>query len=159
MNWLGLMYSDGKGVKRSYSKAQELFEKAYELGDDYAANNIGFNYEEGANGREVDFDKAIFYYQESLKLSDNLNMLALTNLGRAKLNGMGIDKNVDEAIELFEQAVNLGDLEASYYLAKVFSEGIEKKIDINRAIKSIQLTINQPLYWEASTGDTSQRKK
>tara|TARA_X000000950_G_C13907612_1_gene657610 strand:+ start:630 stop:3179 length:2550 start_codon:yes stop_codon:yes gene_type:complete len=159
MNWLGLMYSDGKGVKRSYSKAQELFEKAYELGDDYAANNIGFNYEEGANGREVDFDKAIFYYQESLKLSDNLNMLALTNLGRAKLNGMGIDKNVDEAIELFEQAVNLGDLEASYYLAKVFSEGIEKKIDISRAIKSIQLTINQPLYWEASTGDTSQRKK
>ena len=159
LNSLGLSYLDGKGVKRSYSTAQDFFLRAYELGDPYAANNIGFQHEEGSGGREVDYEKAVFYYQESLKLSDNSNILALTNLARAKLEGRGIGKNVDEAIELFYKAAQTGDLEASFYLAKIFSEGTEKKIDIDRAIESIKLTINDPLFWEASTGDTSQRKK
>ncbi|MFC2344547.1 tetratricopeptide repeat protein [Campylobacter sp.] len=51
---LGILYSNGQGVKQDIKKAVELFSKACEAGDIKGCYNLGFSY---ASGQGVNKDK------------------------------------------------------------------------------------------------------
>ena len=59
---LGLAYQHGAGVDIDPDKAVQLFQKAVELGDAYAAHNLGRLYMQGMQGLEADNELSNIYY-------------------------------------------------------------------------------------------------
>lgn len=71
------MYEKGLGVEQNYSKDFEYYNKAANLGEPLAFNNLGVLYENGY-GFEQDFSNAIEFYEKAvdfdcLNAKDNLN--------------------------------------------------------------------------------------
>ena len=61
INDLAWIYKNGRGAETDYKKAQELFEKALNLGCIASAKNLGVMFEQG-NGVIQDIEKAKYYY-------------------------------------------------------------------------------------------------
>lgn len=52
------------------------------------------------------------------------NVNAMVNLGSLYVKGMGVQKNIRKAYELFDKAALLGDETAAYYLGGMYENGI-----------------------------------
>lgn len=76
---LGVVYLE----KRDYGKAFDYTQKAAELGNAAAINNLGWCYEKGY-GTKKDVSKAVKYYREAAKYG---NKIAKNNLKRLKKKG------------------------------------------------------------------------
>ncbi len=61
--------------------------------------------------------KALSAYKE---LAYNNDLRALHELGLIYFNGDGIAKNINQAVEYFEKASDLGNLESTYTLGKIY---------------------------------------
>ncbi len=59
---LGLAYQSGAGVEKNGIKAIELFQRAVELGDVYAAHNLGRLYMQGMDDVETDLELSNVYH-------------------------------------------------------------------------------------------------
>lgn len=79
MNSMGILYHNGYGVKRDYTKAKEWYEKAIPLGNEYAMYNLGLLYECG-NGVKKDISKAEQLYRDAAKLGHEKSKEKLKNL-------------------------------------------------------------------------------
>ena len=73
---IGYMYYIGVYVKQDYDKAIELYNKAIELNNSYAMNNLAYMYEHG-KGVKQDYNKAIELYNKAIELN---NPYAMNNL-------------------------------------------------------------------------------
>ena len=62
---MAFLYQNGWGVKTDYKIAEKFYQKSYEMGHSYAAYNLGIFFETGESGHKIDYDKALFYYNES----------------------------------------------------------------------------------------------
>ena len=88
---IGVYYRDGVyDFPQNYTKALELWHRAGELGHAAAYRNIGFAYEEGRGGVEVDEKKANHYYRLAAIGGDvdarfklGYNEIRAGNIGRA----------------------------------------------------------------------------
>ena len=88
---IGVYYRDGiNGFPQDYTKALELWHRAGELGHAAAYRNIGFAYEEGRGGVEIDEKKANHYYRLAAIGGDvdarfklGYNDIRAGNIGRA----------------------------------------------------------------------------
>lgn len=67
-------------MKKSQEKANELYQKAADLGDEVAMRNLAINYEYG-NGLPKDRAKAIEWYKKSAEKGDEDAQKALKGLG------------------------------------------------------------------------------
>ena len=101
-NNLGNSYSNGIGVDKDEEKAIVLYKKAYEM--------------KGSTAGLIAFNMGVLYYNNGLydeankwyKLAGEAGYdLGWSNLGNSYLNGTGVDKDEEKAIELFEKAYEM----------------------------------------------------
>lgn len=79
-----------------------------DAGDAKAQFNVGYCYEHG-EGTHHDLAKAYDYYTKASNQSDPG---ARYNLGLMYLNGVHVEKSKDQALELFTQAMEMGEVRA-----------------------------------------------
>ena len=132
INRLALAYNDGHGTPKDQKKAMNLYHKAFDLKDSYAANNLGYNYLMGNDGNLV-YKKAKFYLEKSIKW-DPENNLPYNNLARLYIEGIAFERDIKKAIELLEKASSLGNFEANEKLGDIYSSGVHVDIDCEKAL-------------------------
>ena len=101
---LGLIYSEGKGVRQDYATAAKWYQKAAENGLSSSQFTLGLIYSEGKGVRQ-DYATAAKWYQ---KAAEQSNPSAKNNLGLLYEKGQGVRQNKSEAKELYGQACDSG---------------------------------------------------
>lgn len=126
--YIGELYFWGIKVPKDYEKSRYWIRKAALSGYTKAYFRYAYLCCDGLGG-EVDYDSALKYYR---LLSDNSG--AINNLGYMYEYGLGVDKDIVRAFELYKEAAEMGDAHSMRVLAgKYYSgEGCEK--DITTAI-------------------------
>ena len=73
---LGVLYRDGKGVKKDYSKAMNYFKKGCDLNHALACAYVSGLYQDG-KGVKKDYSKAMKYMKKCCDLKDSTCCLVL----------------------------------------------------------------------------------
>ena len=105
---LGMIYEDGKGVKKDPAKALVLFRKAAKKGEADAMNEIGIAYQEGI-GVKKNIPEAIKNYKQAAEAgsTEAMNTLAL-----CYAKGNGVPKDITLALQWLQKAADKGDVMA-----------------------------------------------
>ena len=93
-----------------------ILEKA-KSGNSDEMYKLGHAYEEGLYGLEIDYIKAIHWYQKAIKAGSSD---AVNAMGLMYKNGNGVSKNIKKAEEFFLQAVEKNNYDAHYNLAVLY---------------------------------------
>lgn len=163
-NYLGLLYLEGREVKKNEKEAFKLFKKSAEAGNIDAIYNLGYLYAVGKGVKKnweeaykllkkaadegsilgminfaelnlVNYNYSNFYKYYKMA-ADNGSVYAMNNLGYCLLNGIGTKKNKTEALELFNKAAQAGEPLAFYNLGCAYETGfIEADRDYYEALK------------------------
>ena len=140
MNDLGFLYFNGYGVEQDPSIAMDYYTKAADLGNTEAMENIANAYLYG-NGVEQDLELAVEWYQKAMeygsldamaqlaiiyrdvqnnpelachtfeKAADLGNYQALMGMGYAYENGVGKQQFLTKALEYYEKALKVAEME------------------------------------------------
>ena len=99
---MGLLYMGANGaITPNQVTGKRLIEKAAELGSAEAACNLAIAYKRG-QGCEIDFDKAIEWYQKAYEMG---SQKAAFKLGYMYFKGLGsIDQDYNKALEWFDKS-------------------------------------------------------
>jgi len=81
-NNLGVMYSNGIGVKKDYERAIFYYKKSESLGSPTAMYNLAISYKIGINNLNKDEDKFIEYLKKSAKLNFAMAEYELRNINK-----------------------------------------------------------------------------
>jgi len=114
--------------KKQYSKAYNLFKKAYNMGDGQAAMEIGYLYFFGQGVRKNDAT-ADKYFAEAAEKG-----IPKANIMRGNLyysGGAGLRKNLKKAAECYQKSANLGEAGGQSWLGQLYmkGEGVPKNLD------------------------------
>ncbi len=122
---LGYMYDEGQGVRQDYNKAKEWYEKAADLGSEWAMNNLGAMYHDGKGVRQ-DYSKARELYERSAAQGF---ARAQRNLGVMYEHGQSVRQDYSKAKEWYEKAATglLGDEQAQCDLGVMYALGLGVK--------------------------------
>lgn len=113
---LGVMYFEGFGTKKSYSKAIDCFEKSSQ--ENLSTHYLGLAYYYGY-GVKKDKESGLNY----LKLAANRNnMESLLTLSKIYLDKKGGEYDFYQAIIYALSAANLGNLEGAYIATNIVNE-------------------------------------
>lgn len=127
--FLGDLYRYGFGVEKDAKKAFDLFHKAAELGHAWAFSEIGMPhinsvitssskgemYADGSGTGEVNFKKAMEYFQLAVNLG---HTRAHAHIGFLHEDGLGVPQDIAKAIEYFLIGADMGDDLAEVTLGK-----------------------------------------
>lgn len=81
---------------------------------------------------KVDYEQALFWCKKSgLTLHNNEG---LTNLAYMYINGLGVDKNVNLAIDYYTTAAKNGEIQAQLSLGKAYNLGIDVPQDYSKSL-------------------------
>jgi TPR repeat protein len=102
VNNLGVLYDQGRGVKRDYKKAFKLYQKAAKLGNHYGHANSAKFYILGLGGLKKDYSKAIKHYKLA-RVTDHADnqFIDLALLYKKKR----LPKNISEYLSWFENYI------------------------------------------------------
>ena len=128
---LGEKYYNGDGVEKDYEKAVEYYEKAAELENAAAQNNLGLCYENG-HGVLQDYKEAVKWYR---KAAEQGNTVAQYNLGHCYANGIGVPRDHKEAVKWYRKAAEQGDTAAQNNLGGCYANGRGVPQDYKEAVK------------------------
>lgn len=97
-----------------------------------ALYDVAYMYANGADGLNIkkDVKKAIEYYKAALEKNENVKGV-YNNIGLFYLNGDGVERNFEIALDLFEKGAMRGDECAMYNAGWMYFEG--KGVNINYA--------------------------
>ena len=123
---LGYFYQKGIGTNPSIEKAKKYYQKSFDLGDVIAGYNLATIL---IKDREV--DKSLIYLASGVENNHFPSYRLLANL---YLNGDGVEKNVDIAINLLTRVIELGDDKSIDSLATIYY----KNKDYESALKYFQ---------------------
>ena len=70
MNTIGYMYEYGEGVQSDINLALAWYEKAANLGNTTAMNNLGYNSRFGKENLTADLRTAFYWYKQSAEAGD-----------------------------------------------------------------------------------------
>lgn len=119
-SFIGNFYMNGKhGLKKDIDKAIYWHTKAFfENKDIDAGLDIAILYNNLAikNKDNVFYKKSIKVYE---KIATVNNHIALNMLGKYYEQGLGVDKNIDKALEYYQQAVKAGNLVAAVAVGRI----------------------------------------
>jgi TPR repeat protein len=136
---LGDMHTEGKYVKADPKKALKYYLKAYELGDDQAAFKLGVlhSHEKYSNYGFYDKDKAIKYFEETIKLKSNAHdSEAYFYLGELYFAKGKFEKAQANLLQSYEHYKNP---KAAKSLGIIYFEGKIKEFkDLNIAYKFLK---------------------
>ena len=97
-------YINGEISEQNVAYGLELLEKSSALGNCAAKKQIGVNYLFGYNGVSIDYKKALEY----LVAASEKNIDSDALIGYMYLNGLGVEKNVEKAMNSFDEAISYG---------------------------------------------------
>jgi len=112
MNYLGLKFADGRGVKQDYGEAMRWYRKAADAGNTDAMANIGQLYQ-NANGVEMNCGLAMNWFLKSASAGNASGML---DVGWLYANGQCADQNSDEATRWYKKAIDTGSTDGMIYM-------------------------------------------
>lgn len=115
---LGLCYRYGHGVEVDYNKSFELVKRAADDNYPQAMSELGRMY---ILGEYVDFDSELGYYYAKASADLN-NKYGLYYTGVCYENGVGINKNIEIALDYYEKASDAGLAEAKFNFARLLIE-------------------------------------
>ena len=118
-------------MTEEFKKTVELYQRAIELNDHEAMNNLASIYKEG-QGVKQDYNKAIELYQRAISLN---NSGAMNNLAWMYHYGEGVERDYNKAIEFFQRAVDLNNFSAMNNLASIYYYGEGVKKDYKKAVE------------------------
>lgn len=114
MNDLGAMYYDGnRGFEQSFEKAMKYYKMAAANGNRQAQENLGYCYYYGRDG-EVDYEKAFHCF--ALGAFDG-HLISLYKIGDMYYNGYYVEKNLKEALLIYERCIETMTDEAAGVVA------------------------------------------
>jgi TPR repeat protein len=111
---LAVCFRDGLGVGRNTDRAIELFQRSASGGNALALTAIGDYY---YSRKETDTAKE--YYERA---AEQMEAGALTRLGNMSYSGDGAPEDIAAALDFYERAAELGDVEAIRTAAKIHGE-------------------------------------
>ncbi|TYQ27936.1 tetratricopeptide repeat protein [Pseudanabaena sp. UWO310] len=119
-----------------YSQSFDMLLPLAEEGNAEAQSVIGCIYELGL-GKDIDMNKAIYWYEKSAAQD---HIIALNNLANIFMylyrEGL-IDTN--KAVNLYRKAAELGMAPSQYMIGKIYLEGIGLDVNETEAVKWLKL--------------------
>lgn len=121
------MYLNGKGTDINISEAVKWLDKASQHGNPDTAYQLGYIYSSDKYNIS-DLNKSNKYYAQALSgyekaEEENSNATAEYRIGLIYLNALGVEQNVDKAINWLEKSTLNGHASAAYKLAVIYENG------------------------------------
>ena len=121
------MYLNGKGTEINISEAVNWLYKASQQGNPDAAYQLGYIYLSDKYNIS-DINKSNEYYAQALSgyekaEEENSNATAEYRIGLIYLNALGVEQDVDKAINWFAKSTLNGNASAAYKLAVLYENG------------------------------------
>ena len=136
MNVLGCDYNSGRhGLTVDYSKANQLFQRAIDLGCGVAHYNLGNSYYQG-RGIEQNMKKAKHHWQMAAIMGD---VISRHNLGSIEARG----GNVERAMKHFVISAKCGNDESLEEVKNGYMRGLVGKDDFENALRAHQAYQNE----------------
>lgn len=129
--YIGMLYSEGKGVRRDDSEAVKWFRKAAEQGHADAQHYLGVSYHYGI-GATRDYSEAVKWYH---KAAEQGHAAAQYSLGYMYERGYGVPKDYSEAARWHHKAAEQGYATAQYKLGSMYENGHGVPKDYSEAVK------------------------
>ncbi len=140
LNTLGYYYYSGVNVEKDIEKSKYYLEKASELNNSEAINNLGFLYQ--SSGDKNDLEKAYLLFKKSSELGSSNGML---NLFFCYFNGVGVSKDIYEAINWLEKAIEIGNSKAMYNMSWLYRGGNGIESNLSKEIYYLALASKNEL--------------
>lgn len=115
---LGLIHENGNGIPKDREMAIHLYRLAAEQGHPEAQVNLGSLLEEGTPGQ---LEEAVYWY--TVAAEQNAMVQAQYNLGILYFIGKGVKQNFSQALKLFTQAAQKGDVESTILVGSMHEKG------------------------------------
>ncbi len=136
MNFLGIMYTYGKGVAVDGLVAKEWYKKAADNGSNAAMTNIGLQYEYGRGNTQKDINKAMEWYEKAAEKGYATAMKRIGNLYYyGKYGVMEGKPDYSAAMQWYKKAVDAGDGEVNVAIGDMYQEGKGKEQDYAMAME------------------------
>ncbi len=127
------LQSKGQAVYRiSYPMYSEQLEELANSGD-LCAKTLLAEYYIGGKGVEKDCSKAFILLLSAVSLNHHDLGLAYYLLGHCYEEGCGVERNLKDAFDMYQNSFNLGESTGTQSLARCYEEGIGVKVDFKRA--------------------------
>ena len=127
LDWMGVLYRDGKGVAIDKQREQDYFEKAALQGLAEAQNHLAVFHE-----KNHAYDQALAWYSEAALQSESS---ALFSLGTFFEKGLGVAQDYQRAALFYKKSSELGDTSAEISLAYLEEKGLLGQANVPEALK------------------------
>ena len=141
-NGLAVAYENGRGVEQDPKKALQWYEKAADLGSANAQTNLGYCHHFGKFGLRIDLVKAAEYYKAAAEPKLGNFGIAQYNYGYCLENGIGVDKNVKEAIKWYRRGAAQNNPHSKDALTRLGVPEIDEQAEQNKTAESVSNTNN-----------------
>ncbi|MCD7840240.1 MAG: sel1 repeat family protein [Erysipelotrichaceae bacterium] len=128
--FLGQMYLNGNGVKANANKATKYFRDGVKKGSVDCAITMGDAYYAGGTNTPSSYATAFDYYQIGVKQN---NAYCIYKTADMLWDGLGVQQNKHLAVDYYEQAALLGQVNAMAEIANCYHYGVEKPVDCDKA--------------------------
>lgn len=127
----GVLVNNGDGpMEKDPKRAFALFRRSARMGVPVACNNVAYFYELGCEGVCQKSSKKASEWLARATVGGHSG--AMFSLSTKYILGCGVPRNVALAVELWEKAAAMGDMQAAFHLGATFITG-GKKYDIDFA--------------------------
>lgn len=131
---VGLCYLNGDGVQPNKSKAYYWFNKAAAHNDQPMAwTLLGKCCFEGI-GCDIDYIEAAKWFNKAIEYGNSAFPDALRGLGDCYAMGLGIERDLYKAVNLYLQAAKVDDPESQYRLGRCYANGLGVEQDMKTAV-------------------------
>jgi TPR repeat protein/serine/threonine protein kinase len=127
---LGIIYTNGFGVKQDILRAVALFSKSCDAGYARGCYDLGVSYESG-NGIARDYPRAATYFSKACDagIGDGCN-----NLGNLYFDGQGVAQEYSHAMALYSKACDVGNASSCRNIGNMYLRGNGVAQDYSRAL-------------------------
>jgi len=116
--------------------ALEQFKKLALSNVSEALLEIGFIYEFGMGGIDIDYDKAFEWFQKSVEITSDPH--AYLAVARCYFHGQGVEQNHKVAINIYKSDILIANPLAELVLGRVYQFGVGVNIDMDVAQKYLE---------------------
>jgi TPR repeat protein len=140
-NTLAICYDLGKGLEADVTQAMYWYQKAADQGNSQALITLAEKYHAG-DGVEQNFGLAMNYYLKASQLGGMNSAMAEYKIGLLYEGGMGVPKNLPEAVRWYKKSASKGLV---YAISKISVFEKSGSLDIADEVKSLHESILRTL--------------
>jgi TPR repeat protein len=141
--YLSKCYQLGIGTEVNIQLAIICLNNAIENNSICGQLYLGNLYEDGTAGKNVDLNKAFYWYE---KAANNGNLSALYHLGKCYQFGKGIEKNLSKAFEIYKKSAEQENINAQFSLGRCYYRGIGTDTDHVKAFELFKIAAEEGNY-------------